>query len=123
MLAPDILHVTAEALEDARLVRATGEIDVSSVDTLRRELDAARGEAATVLLDMSRVTFIDSTGLHLLLETSRDSAGSDWGFVIVRPSGVVQRLLQVTGTADLLLNGHRGPSFEDGPNGRSRGAA
>jgi anti-anti-sigma factor len=106
MLAPDILNVTAESLDGARLVRVTGEIDMSSIDTLRRELDAARNMAATVLLDMSRVTFIDSTGLHLLLETSRDSAGGDGGVVIVRPSGVVQRLLQVSGTADLLMNGH-----------------
>ncbi len=105
MLAPDILHVTAESLEDARLVRADGEIDVSSVDTLRRELDSALDKAATVFLDLSGVTFIDSTGLHLLLEARRSSAGSDWEFFLVRPSAVVQRLLHISGTADLLMNG------------------
>jgi anti-sigma B factor antagonist len=103
MRSPDLLHVTVEELEDARVVRVTGEIDLTTVPALRRELDAAREEAAaTVLLDLSGVTFIDSSGLHLLLEASRSSALSDWGFFVVRPSDVVQRLIQVSGTEDLL---------------------
>ncbi len=77
MSDPDLLLVSAEPLEDAIIVRATGEIDMSTMALLRRELDMARGEAATALLDLSGVTFIDSTGLHLLLEASRSSAVSD----------------------------------------------
>jgi anti-anti-sigma factor len=89
-------------LEDARLVRATGEIDLSTIAVLGGELDAAREEAATFLLDLSGVTFIDSSGLHLLLEASHNSAVSDWCFFVVRPSDAVQRLIQISGTADLL---------------------
>ena len=102
MASPDLLLVTVEPLDDASLVRVAGEIDVSTIAKLRREVYAAREEGATVLLDLSDVTFIDSTGLHLLLEASRDSAGSEWGFFILRPSHVVQRLIAVSGTADLL---------------------
>jgi anti-anti-sigma regulatory factor len=88
MASPDPLYVTVEPLDDASLVRVAGEIDVSTIAKLRRELYAAREEGAT--------------GLHLLLEASRDSAGSEWGFFILRPSHVVQRLIAVSGTADLL---------------------
>jgi anti-anti-sigma factor len=102
MPVPDLFHVTAEPLEDGIIVRATGEIDVTTIDVLRRELGTAREEATTVLLDLSGVTFIDSTGLHLLLEASHSSALSDWGFFVTRPSRVVQRLIEVSGTADLL---------------------
>jgi anti-sigma B factor antagonist len=98
----DLLRITAEPLEDARLVRAVGEIDMSTVGALRRELDTARTQVATVLLDLSGVTFIDSTGLQLLLEASRHSADDGWGFVLVRPSAPVQRLIEVSGTADLF---------------------
>jgi anti-anti-sigma factor len=98
----DLLRVTSEPLDDARLVRAAGEIDVSTVAALRSEVDAAREEGATVLLDLSGVTFIDSSGLHLLLEASQSSAVSDWAFFVVQPSEVVQRLIKVTGTADML---------------------
>jgi anti-sigma B factor antagonist len=103
MPVPDLFHVTAEPLEDAIVVRAAGEIDMSTVDVLRRELDTARAEAPTALLDLSEVTFMDSTGLHLLLEASHSSAVSDWGFFVVRPSEAVQRLIQVSGTADLIM--------------------
>ena len=99
---PHPLQVTAEPLEDARLIRAVGEIDMGTIGPLRRELDVAAEEAATVLLDLSGVTFIDSTGLHLLLETGRKSAEGGWGFALVRSSSVVQRLIEVSGTGDLL---------------------
>jgi anti-anti-sigma factor len=98
----DLLHVTVDPLEEGCLIRAAGEIDLSSVPALRRELDAARAEAVTVLLDLSGVTFIDSTGLHFLIEASQSSAVSDWTFFVVRPSEVVKRLIEVSGTADLL---------------------
>jgi len=102
MFSPELLRITVESLEDARLIRATGEIDLSTIAALRHEIDAARDDAPATLLDLSGVTFIDSTGLHLLLEASRDSARSDWGFFIVRPSDAVQRLIEVSRTADLL---------------------
>jgi anti-anti-sigma factor len=98
----DLLRITVEPLEDARLICAAGEIDLSSVAALRRELDAARVEAVTVLLDLSDVTFIDSSGLHLLLHASHSSAVSDWAFFVVRPSESVLRLIELSGTADLL---------------------
>jgi anti-sigma B factor antagonist len=102
MHSPDLLRVTVEPLEDARLIRAAGELDMSSTPTLRHELEAARHDAVTALLDLSAVTFIDSTGLHLLLEASRGAGRTDWSFFIVRSSTAVQRLIEITHTGDLL---------------------
>jgi anti-sigma B factor antagonist len=102
MAHAELLQVTAEPLDDARLIRAAGEIDMSTVDALRHEVLAARDEVATVLLDLSGITFIDSTGLSFLLEASQSSAAGHWAFVLVHPSRVVQRLIEVSGTADLL---------------------
>jgi anti-sigma B factor antagonist len=101
----DVLRVTVEPLEDGRLIRAAGEVDLSTAAALRRELAAARLEADTVLLDLSEVTFIDSTGLHLLLEASQRSAVTDWSFFVVRPSKAVRRLIELSGTADLITVG------------------
>jgi anti-sigma B factor antagonist len=99
---PDVLRVTVEPLEDGRLIRAAGEVDLSTAAALRRELEAASVEAGTVLLDLSDVTFIDSTGLHLLLEASQRSAVTDWSFFVVRPSEAVRRLIELSGTAELF---------------------
>jgi anti-anti-sigma factor len=102
MHSPDLLRVTVEPLEDARLIRAAGELDMSSVPTLRHQLEAAREDGVTALLDLSAVTFIDSTGLHLLLDASRGGGRTDWSFCIVRSSTAVQRLIEITQTSDLL---------------------
>jgi len=97
-----LLRITVEPLDDARVIRPAGEIDVSTITKLRRELDAAREEAPTTLLDLSDVTFMDSTGLHLLLKASRESPDGQGAFFILHPSPVVQRLIDLSGTASLL---------------------
>jgi anti-sigma B factor antagonist len=102
MVSPDLLRVTVEPLEEARLIRAVGELDMSSAPALRQELEAACDEAVTTLLDLAEVTFIDSTGLHLLLDASRSADRRDWSLFIVRPSAAVTRLVDVTCTRDLL---------------------
>jgi len=102
MRSPDPLRITVEPLEDARLVRVSGELDLTSAPALKSELDAARDKEATAVLDLSAVSFIDSTGLHLLLEASRSSATNGWAFFIVRPSEAVERLIELSRTADLL---------------------
>jgi anti-anti-sigma factor len=96
------LLITIEPLEEASLIRAAGEIDLSTVAALGHELESARETNATALLDLSEVTFIDSTGLHLLLEASRHAKLSDWPFFIVRPSAAVQGLVETSRTADQL---------------------
>jgi len=98
----ELLCITIESVEDARLIRAAGELDLSTVDQLRHELHAARENATTAVLDLSQVTFIDSTGLQLLLEETRAAVVSDWAFFILRPSAAVRRLIELSRTADLL---------------------
>jgi anti-sigma B factor antagonist len=102
MHSPDLLRVTVQPLEDARLIRAAGELDMSSAPTLKHRLDAARDEAVTAVLDLSEVTFVDSTGLQLLLEASRSAGRADWSLFTVRPSAAVRRLIEISRTGDLL---------------------
>src|SRR4051794_41847162 len=65
---PEVLQVHEEALGDAHLIAATGEIDqVSSrlvADALRRAALAGGGSG---VLDMSETNFIDSAGISTLL--------------------------------------------------------
>jgi anti-anti-sigma factor len=97
-----VLTITVEPLEEARLIRAAGELDVSTAPTLGQELWTARDQGVTAVLDLADVTSFDSTGLQLLLEASRMSAANGWAFFIARPSNVVQRLIEVSRTGELL---------------------
>ena len=106
MPVPDLLHVTTEPMEDAIVVRVTGEIDMSTVDVLRRELGNARAADATTLLDLSGVTFIDSSGLRILIEAHQTRLDSDASLTLRSPSAAVQRLLEISGlTSHLDVSG------------------
>ena len=95
-------RVTIESVEDACVMRVTGELDSGTADRLRGTLAAARQDGVTTLLDMSGVTFTDSSGLGVLLEAARATDRDDWAWFIVRPSPVVLRLVELSGAAPRL---------------------
>jgi stage II sporulation protein AA (anti-sigma F factor antagonist) len=100
------LRITLEPVEEARLVRVAGEIDYGNADRLRRHLSDARHSGDTTLLDLEQVEFIDSAGLHVLLDASRAVDLESWPFFIVRPSSAVRLLVEASGTADRLALVH-----------------
>ena len=75
---------------------------MATAPTLRDQLAAARADRLTTLLDLSGVSFIDSSGLHVLLDGAGWVDEDRWGLIIVRPSAAVQRLLDVSGTFEIL---------------------
>jgi anti-anti-sigma factor len=95
-------RVTIEPLEDACVMRATGEFQAGTADRLRLPLEAARHDGVTTLLDLSGVSFIDSVGLRVLLEAARATDADEWAWFIVRPSHAVMRLVELSGTARRL---------------------
>jgi anti-anti-sigma factor len=72
------------------LLRLVGEIDLSNAERLDRILRVEREWGWELSLDLSEVTFIDSTGLQVLLDLSRS-----YPVVILQPSDSVRRLFEV----------------------------
>lgn len=86
------------------VVSVSGEIDLAVRDDLLNTLTATIGAAgvAKVVVDLSRVSFMDSTGLHVLLAARDRAHGSGVGFTVVGATGIVRRVLAVTGVLELL---------------------
>jgi anti-anti-sigma factor len=76
-------------------VAVSGELDLGTVDLLEDELD--RLAPHSVVLDLSRITFIDSMGLTLLVRR----AGAN--VVLETVSGDVDRLIRICGLETSLL--------------------
>ncbi len=58
-----------ETQESGRLrLKLTGELDLASAPTVRQRLDQLRTERRSVLLDLSQLTFMDSSGLHVMID-------------------------------------------------------
>ena len=83
--------VDVEAGPSAHLARFEGELDLASVPAVQREVLAETVGARRVVLDLSEVTWMDSTGLRMLDDLARtyDARGAD--VCIVAPPDVPAR--------------------------------
>lgn len=79
-----------------------GDLDVAGGARLERVLLDIDDAGRVVHLDLSGVTFVDSTGLRSLLTASRRAQVDGRRLRLVNPSQVVRRLLDITATADLF---------------------
>lgn len=79
------------------VLRVQGDLDMATAGQLTGAAHDA-GDANGLALDLARVRFIDSTGLRTLLDLRREHER----LVLLNPSGVVQRLLQLTKTSSLF---------------------
>ncbi|HEX2178490.1 MAG TPA: STAS domain-containing protein [Actinomycetota bacterium] len=79
-----------------------GELDISVVDILERQLAAAEAEGhQTITLDLEALTFMDSSGLGMCIAASQRAANQGWSFNIVNASAV-RRVFEVSGLTMLL---------------------
>lgn len=79
-----------------------GDLDVAGGARLERVLLDLDDAGRIVQLDLSGVTFVDSTGLRSLLAASRRAQIDGRRLGLVNPSQVVRRLLEITATAELF---------------------
>jgi anti-sigma B factor antagonist len=75
-----------------------GEVDTANAKALEREIRSGfQSDAEAVLLDLAEVSFIDSTGLGVLLAVTGLSNANGHRLRIVRVSASVQRAFQASG--------------------------
>jgi anti-anti-sigma factor len=87
------------------LARLRGELDMETVDAVRARLTDAIGSAATKLIvDLSEVTFMDSSGVELLFRLRADLAVRQMQLrLILVPGALIRRTLEVTDGGSELL--------------------
>jgi anti-anti-sigma factor len=94
--------VRRELRDGALVVVASGEIDLWSVDSVRSALTHG-GDAAAVLLDLREVTFMDSSGLGLVVSEYRRARDEGFPFAIAAGTDSdVRRVLDISGVAQVV---------------------
>jgi stage II sporulation protein AA (anti-sigma F factor antagonist) len=103
-MSPDpAFGVHCEQRPNAVVVVVSGELDLDSVDVLRRALNSPEARAATVVLDLRRVTFIDSSGLSVVVGQHQRAIAAECRFsVAVGGAPAVQRLFDLSGLRDVI---------------------
>jgi anti-sigma B factor antagonist len=87
---------------DAAWVHVAGELDVATAPQLERTLREAQQTARLVLLDLRELTFMDSAGVHAIVNASIDARQRGRRLVVLRGSPNVDRLFTLTGRSDAV---------------------
>jgi anti-anti-sigma factor len=88
---------------ETKIVALEGEIDLALVPEAERKIaEAEAGEPSRLVIDLSEVTFMDSSGLRVLLTAHRRAEEAGRSFALVKGSDTVNRLLEVTGLSERL---------------------
>jgi stage II sporulation protein AA (anti-sigma F factor antagonist) len=97
------LTVRSDREGEIHTIRLAGEVDLATADPVQRELERAeQSDAASIVLDLSQVTFMDSTGVRLLVTAHARSRADANRLTMLRGGPQVQRVIQLSGVDKLL---------------------
>lgn len=102
-LGPLGLRVEVRPSSGSLVVRPDGELDMASAPLLEAALTTAMdGSPAAIAVDLSDLTFLDSTGVRVLLTAGRRAGREDRSFVLRSPRPPVLKVLRLTGIERLV---------------------
>jgi anti-sigma B factor antagonist len=97
------LEIRTERNGDEQVIALDGELDLDGAERVDRELLRAEGgDARRIVLDLSALRFIDSTGIRLILAADARSRSDGDRLVLIRGPRAVQRVFELTGIAERL---------------------
>jgi anti-anti-sigma factor len=89
--------------EGVEVLRVEGELDCATAPRLLSVLNQSVADAArSVIVDLTFVGFMDSTGLALLINAHRRLTRKRKGFAVVCPAGPLRRVFELTDMVDTL---------------------
>jgi anti-anti-sigma factor len=106
-IGPRLLIDTEEVAPGVTKVNLRGRLDANGVQTISTTFDRVARTQAQLIVDLSRVSFIASTGLRTLIGGARSVASRDGRMVFLGPEASVESVLITSGTAVVV------PIFQD----------
>ncbi len=77
-----------------------GELCLSTSGEFETAVSGVREDAVLVVLDLSAVTFVDSSGMHVILRAAARLRARGRRLVLLNDSRVIQRLFELAGVDD-----------------------
>jgi anti-anti-sigma factor len=92
--------IVKDAPEGCAIVQICGDLDISTAPELREQLLAILGDRRTprrLILDLSKLEFMDSSGVAVFINTERSARLLGCSLALVAPQRAVARILQICG--------------------------
>ena len=98
------LETRATEVGGASAIAVTGELDIETAPQLSEEVElAVWSTVGAFVLDLSGLTFLDSSGLHALLRARAFLAREDRPLVLICPPGQARRVLDLASVLDTFV--------------------
>lgn len=81
-------------------IHLSGELDLAGAPRLERIIADAEGRELTIVVDLRGLTFIDSSGVHLIADASTRARRAGRALVVVRGRPQVDRVFTLTGARE-----------------------
>lgn len=89
--------------DEVSVVEVAGDIELSNASQLRADLrSVCEAEPCNIIVDMSQVTFIDSTGIGVLVGALKRTREHNGSFALICPQPRVRRVFEITGLLQAL---------------------
>lgn len=99
------LPVAAASTDGVGVLTPAGELDLSSGDVLREAIAQAAAAQPRIVLDLHELTFMDSTGVNILIAAHQSLADAGGWLRLAAPTEPVLRTLQLVGV-DTVIDCH-----------------
>jgi anti-anti-sigma factor len=103
MLGLGELTINSDREDTVHTICVAGELDLASADALQAELERVEAtDAESIVLDLSGLGFMDSTGVRLLVMAHARSRADSNRLALLRGGPAVQRVLELSGVKSTL---------------------
>jgi anti-anti-sigma factor len=106
--------VSIERIGGDHAVVFRGELDMCATDALWRCIEQIRSSGRPLVIDLAETTFMDSSGIDLLLKAYRAQGQTPEAVVLRSPSDAVRQTLALTGITDVFLTDDRAGADAEG---------
>lgn len=108
------LQIDAEPVARGVRIRLRGDVDLANVGDIQAKIDECLAAGCQhVVLDLRGVTFLDSTGVHLVLDTDATARAAGWQLLLIEGPPAVQRVFELAGVRDRLPFAQGSPTRMD----------
>lgn len=95
------MDVQIENGDETTTIRLVGELDAHTCDGVASQIATLVGDGANdLVIDLAGVSFMDSSGLRVLVRARQDILDADGRLRLRGATDVVERVLQITGLAE-----------------------
>jgi anti-sigma B factor antagonist len=97
------LQIAVRNIDGVTILDVVGEVDLYTVPQLEEALRGAASGAQPLLgVNLCGVTYLDSTGLRVLTEWSKQARARQGAFAVIADQPTIQKLFRITGLGGIV---------------------